>query len=246
MLLRPKWIAGHVLVVALAAVFVALGCWQYGRHLDARDRDRAAASQRAAPSLDAPDVTTLDDTTGRARVSAGGTYDAAHQVLVRGRVRGGAVGVGVLTPLRLDDGTAVLVDRGFVAGTPDAAPPPPPGSVRVAGTARGPQSVQGDERAEPTGTPAVVDRVVPDAIGHTVPYPLRPVWIALDAQDPVPDVDGGDPVPAELAVADDDSDVNHLSYALQWWAFALIPMIGWPILLWRVTQRGRRTRETTG
>lgn len=246
MLLRPKWIAGHVLVVVLATVFVALGFWQFDRHGDARDRERDADARRAAPSLDVADVSTLGDPPdpdrldGRPRVSARGTYDGDRQVLVADRVRDGAVGVGVLTPLLLGDGRAVLVDRGFVAGTADAAAfTVPNGSVRVAGTARGPQSVQGDERSTPSGSPSAVERVVPADIAATLPYPVLSVWIALDAQEPAPSTVAGAPVPAVLEIAGDDDEVDHLSYALQWWAFALIPLIGWPVLLWRVTRRAR-------
>ena len=36
-------------------------------------------------------------------------------MLLRNRVRDGEGGYDVLTPLRLDDGTAVVIDRGWVA-----------------------------------------------------------------------------------------------------------------------------------
>jgi cytochrome oxidase assembly protein ShyY1 len=32
-------------------------------------------------------------------------------------------------------------------------------------------------------------------------------------------------------------DVNHLEYAFQWFAFALIPLVGWPIVLWRISRK---------
>jgi cytochrome oxidase assembly protein ShyY1 len=28
-----------------------------------------------------------------------------------------------------------------------------------------------------------------------------------------------------------------MQYAIQWFAFALIPLIGWPIVLWRIARR---------
>jgi cytochrome oxidase assembly protein ShyY1 len=72
-----------------------------------------------------------------------------------------------------------------------------------------------------------------------VPYRVLDVWIAMDAQDPSPS--SGAPVPAELAAGGDGGyRVDHLSYALQWWAFALIPLIGWPVLLARVRRKQRR------
>ncbi len=55
-------------------------------------------------------------------VTATGTYDPAHEWILSGRSQGGAAGNHVLTPLVLDDGTAVVVDRGWVpldvAGVP--------------------------------------------------------------------------------------------------------------------------------
>ena len=44
-----------------------------------------------------------------------GRWDHTHTVLVRPRVRDGTKGVNVITPLIREDGTTVLVDRGFIS-----------------------------------------------------------------------------------------------------------------------------------
>jgi cytochrome oxidase assembly protein ShyY1 len=234
---------GHVLVATVVAVFIALGFWQYERHLDQRRVERAAAAARDEPSFDVPEITAATDAADRPRVRASGTYDARHQFVVRGRVRGTDTGVGILTPIVLADGSAVLVDRGFVAAAPGVLPAGalevPSGEVQVAGLARAAQSVQGDERAQPAGDPPTVDRVVPATIAAALPYPVLDAWIAMDAQDPAPP--NGAPIPATPAAANGGGyRVNHLSYALQWWAFALIPLIGWPLVVRRAHHKDRR------
>ena len=37
--------------------------------------------------------------------------------------------------------------------------------------------------------------------------------------------------------------VNHMQYAIEWFAFALIPLIGWPIVLVRIARRQQPERE---
>src|ERR671921_1462337 len=73
------------------------------------------------------------------KVTVTGRYDPAHEIQARGRTVDGSVGFEIVTPLVLPDGTAVLVDRGWVPpaeGGAIAAPvasPPPTGTVTVVG-----------------------------------------------------------------------------------------------------------------
>ena len=64
-------------------------------------------------------------------VTATGTYDVSDTVIVRYRTREGASGVDVVVPLVTDSGTALLVDRGWVAadnrGADAGDVPAPPG-----------------------------------------------------------------------------------------------------------------------
>src|SRR4030095_12173014 len=98
------------------AIFVAAGNWQRGR-MDEKARLRAQleAASVAAPVPMPRDVG--DWTTWRFRpVIATGTFDAARQILIDNKVYAGVVGYEVVTPLALNDGRHVLVDRGFVPG----------------------------------------------------------------------------------------------------------------------------------
>ena len=84
-----------------------------------------------------------------------GTYDAAGEVLLRNRVRSGEGGYDVLTPLRLEDGTAVVVDRGWVArndvDTGRASLAPPTGTVTVRGPIAEPRPLQADDTVDERG-----------------------------------------------------------------------------------------------
>ena len=67
------------------------------------------------------------------RVSLRGYYDSAHQFLLDNRSRDSVPGVEVLTPLVLDDGSAVIVNRGWLPFGPTRQDLP---SVAVDGAKR--------------------------------------------------------------------------------------------------------------
>ena len=117
-LLRPRWVAGHLLVLVLSASFIALGFWQLARNDHKQQLVRDARAAFAAP---APDVS--ESVPPGSRVEASGHYDPAHEVLLRNQVHDGKDGDDVLTPLVLADGSAVIVDRGWVAATGDRQAP---------------------------------------------------------------------------------------------------------------------------
>src|SRR5690349_11891712 len=123
-LLKPRWIAFTVFAVVVAGVCFRLAFWQLDR-LEGRryynDLFRAAMTQAPAPVesvLAAPGSGSL---TFR-RVSATGRYDAAAETVLYGRPLDGRPGNHVLTPLVLPDGTAVIVDRGWVPFEPTYPP----------------------------------------------------------------------------------------------------------------------------
>ena len=231
MLFRPRWLAGHALVVFMAGLFIALGIWQYGRHVDERDAKAATRAEYAAP---AP---AFDESVAGEgdRVELTGTY-ASDDVLWRNRVRNGSAGFDVLTPLTLAGGTVVLVDRGWIpratatAGLDTVAPPA--GTVTVRGVMNASRPFRPDDAVEErVGAPSV-PRVDVEQVAIATDATLADVWVVAQFQDPTPGPDG-----PELPQPPDLSSVNHLGYTYQWFALALIPLIGWPIVLWRITRR---------
>jgi cytochrome oxidase assembly protein ShyY1 len=236
-------VAGHLLALVMAVLFVGLGVWQLARN---SHKHELVARERAAYAEPAPDVSTAG-TSARdgARAEARGTFDPAHETVLRNQVRNDSVGVDVLTPLRLADGTAVLVDRGWVrasAANGVNTGPPPGGTAFVHGLVHtsNPLSAQDTVDHLADGRLAV-PRVDLATIGRTLPYRLLPVWIEAQAIEPTPR--GNAPA---LPRPPPPDPVNHLEYAIEWFAFALIPLVGWPIALRRfLRQRKPATSSTT-
>jgi cytochrome oxidase assembly protein ShyY1 len=109
---RPRLWA-LALALAACAAGIALGNWQ----------SRRAEEKRAA----AADLE-------KKRVSLPGVFLAERTVLLDNKIRNHRVGYEVVTPLRLDDASCVLVNRGwFERGASE--PPAPQGRVRVEGVA---------------------------------------------------------------------------------------------------------------
>jgi len=177
------------------------------------------------------------DTLVDRRVEAVGEFDHAHQVVIRGRVYRESPGVYVVTPLFLNGSdTAVLVNRGFVPAA-DAI-------TVVLDTLDEPgrRAVKGIAVAIPSGpdsgVPLVRDgrttwkRLDLAALRARLPYPVLGLSI-LEAPD------GGQPrFPRRLEPLPLD-DGPHLSYAIQWFAFGAIALIGGAILVARERNRPR-------
>jgi cytochrome oxidase assembly protein ShyY1 len=218
-------------VLLFAGGFLALGCWQFARHHDKQDKMRAARAAYAAP---APELTANAPPSGT-RVEVRGAYDADHELLLRDQVHGDDIGLDVLTPVRLTNGGAVIVDRGWV---PVNAPvtPPPAGPVVVRGVARASSSRSGTGEIREISGRISVARVDLAQLSELTNDDVGAVWITAQYQQPAPAADE-----PRLPQPPPPTRVNHMQYALQWWALAAIPIIGWPIVLVGMTRR-RRTR----
>lgn len=245
--LRPKWVVGHVLVVALVATFTSLGFWQLDR-LEVRKQRNADITARAempaAPVTDVvPPGATLDgvgDLQYR-RVTVTGTYDADAGLLVRPRSLDGVSGWHVVTPLVLADGRAVLVTRGFAPLASDLdvvrdAVLPPAGEVTLTGLAFPTQERQGIGPADPEdGVLEELARVDIGRVQQQYERDLLPVYVQLENQVPPQEEDLPRVLPAPVT-----DEGPHLSYAVQWFLFAGVGLVGWPVLLRRTSRDEHR------
>jgi len=111
-----------VLLATAALILASLCVWAGSCQLDRlgqrRARNAAVAARLALPPLNVGRETSPDSARQR-RVVARGTYDFARERVWRLRSFDGTPGVALITPLRLADGSAVFVDRGWVP-SPDA------------------------------------------------------------------------------------------------------------------------------
>jgi surfeit locus 1 family protein len=245
-LFTPKWLALHVLLVVAVIVMINLGFWQLRRLDEKRTRNDEIVDRSSQPvvqiqDLVAPDepVEVGDDLRFRT-VEAVGTYAVDDQFLLRGRDLDGQPGLWVYTPLDLGDGTMVAVNRGWIpAGretdASDVEFPTPEGQVTVRGIV---------EQSFPDPRPAgdqqtTVAHADLEWFDDQVTADAYPVAIRLEEQAPA---QSGD-----LPVALDPPELDegpHLSYAVQWFLFTTVALVGYPILLRRVVQQQEGGRPT--
>src|SRR4051812_43366043 len=118
--LRPKWIVSHVFVLLMCFAMINLGFWQIRRLHEKQTHNRHYRERSSAPAVPVSRLMTPASTTADVhrlefrRVTATGRYRPDQEVLVRGRSQDEAPGSWVLTPLELSDGTAVVVNRGWI------------------------------------------------------------------------------------------------------------------------------------
>jgi surfeit locus 1 family protein len=215
-------------VLALAAVvlFAALGNWQLGRAEE--KRELTGNFSAGGPAIDWP---LLPPGAPRyQRVSLSGHYDPDHQFLLDNMSHESVAGVDVLTPFLLDDGTAVLVNRGWLPfGTTRQDLP----AVAIDGDTR---TVVGrlDELPRPgiwlkappaTGWPRLVQYPKMDELAASLGRPLAARQVLLDPGVP-------DGYVRAWTVTGTSTD-RHLGYAVQWFAFAAVAAAIWFVLSFR-------------
>lgn len=234
-LLSRRWLVALLVAAVFAAVCVLLGRWQYGRYEDRSYHAELVRTSYSAPPVPLDDVLPAgagplpDDQVWR-HVEARGEYDVTAQQLVRNRPQNITYGFEVLVPLVLSDGTAILVDRGWVPNAERAdvlpeVPPAPSGPVTVTGWLRQGEAQLG--RDEVPGQLASIDLPAAErATGHL----LRPAYLVLEAEQ----VPGGGTPERPQPLIEPDTDLGpHFAYALQWWFAAPLGFV----LVWVYARR---------
>ena len=230
--IRPLWILSHVFAVAVIVAFVALGLWQVDRHDGRAERNATVTARRELPTVDVASALseTGDPDELRFRtVFAEGTF-GARDLLVDNRSKDGLPGAWILTPMRLVDGTTLVVNRGFQfsdGGRVDPAPAPQ-GTVSVEGTVTTWEDRSCGVRTGPGGAPVGMACLRRSTAEEAFGSGVLPVVVQSETSEPA----GSDllvPVPAPELDAG-----PHRSYAFQWFAFAAIVAIVYPLILRRV------------
>ncbi len=236
-LLRPKWIAFHLLVVAAIVTMLLLASWQWTRYNDRQEFvDLVETRQAAEPQPLAPLLETESPAAIRVlRVTATGEYLGDDELIQINRTQDGVNGVDAVTPFQIDGGPIVIVNRGFVADGADP-PPPPEGPLTVGGTARTSQVRRTGELTDnQSGRDDEIRRIDLPLIEQRLGYEVAPVYLELIASDP-PSPEPPVPVPAP----DVSGGPPHLSYAVQWCIFSIAVAAGWLL----VVRRAARVRPS--
>ncbi|MFI9650230.1 SURF1 family protein [Streptomyces sp. NPDC052040] len=234
-LLSRQWVILTLVAIALVPTMIELGFWQLHRHehkvaLNTVIGDSLAATPVPAESLTSPGATVAHKDLYR-RVTAKGSFDTAHEVVVRRRTNAdGEVGYHVLTPFVLDDGKVLLVNRGWIP-------------------ANGAQTAFPSIPAPARGEITVTGRLMPDettaesGIKNVQGLPDRQIMLISSGQQALslgkqvlggyieltaPAPKGGSP---ELLPDPEHSDIGpHMAYAVQWWLFSAGVPFGWFVL----------------
>ena len=249
-LVSRRWILFAIIVALLAYFAWWLGEWQFHRLEDRKERNSIVERNESAAPVPADSVLStsrsVSATSEWTRVTATGTYDVEHTVQVRYRTYEGNSGVEVVVPLVTSTGTAVLVDRGWLAtdaATADLSdvPKPPTGTVTVTGWVRA--DATGDSAAVSSeggavSTRAISSRTITAATG-------------LSAYRGFVQLDKESPAPATALRASELPDLGngpHFFYGLQWWFFGVLAVFGFGYLAydeWRILT-GRKAPRRQG
>lgn len=218
------------------ALTSALGMWQLGR-----GHEKAALAARIEQLAHEPAVSVpAQELNARSvelrQVEARGVFEPKYMVLVDNRVRHGVVGYHVVMPLKLGDGNRyVLVNRGWVAGSPDRSRLPevktPPETVVVRGRAVVP-SRRFLELSTHVAEGRVWQNLTLERYREAMPIAIQPFLIQQENEGAPDDGLIREWAPPDLGVE------RHYGYAFQW--FALSALI---LILYLITHV-RRNRET--
>ena len=223
--LRINWV---ILACVLFAVFglVQLGFWQLGRASEKLAIQEALEEQQlesAIPleQLDLDSAQENEENLQNLHVALQGEYLNDHTILVLAQFFESQIGFEVVTPFRLaENGQLVLVSRGWTSGI--LPPNTPPSLSPVEGYL---------ESTAQIFVPGPDQRIIPSQIDASV-WPLRVRNIELDILETVL----GEPLfPFQVRLTEDqpgmlvrhwpesNPDIDtHLSYALQWFTFAVM------------------------
>lgn len=208
--------------VLAAALFVRLGLWQLARLREKVQRNQVIASQRLGAPVQFASLPR--DTAGahyRATVVSG-RFDYDHELVVSFRTHQGSPGAELVTPMRMPGSdTAVLIDRGWVYSPDGASVDRARWRERDSATVVGYVELYAPDltTASPSSDARVVRRLSRREIASRIPYPIAPYYVVATGDS----ADGAHPARRALPVLDEGS---HRTYAMQWFAFALIALFG--------------------
>ena len=223
-------IVPYVIGAILVVQFLALSAWQIGRGLEKKAEQDAFESQAGfTPWSDGMEVRPFQ------KLKATGHFDAGRQVLLENIIINSRLGYYVLTPLRFDDDTPLLlINRGWFERTGAEIDPARlelktsretvrgrAGSLPRAGYRMG-EAIPGD-----SGWPKFAVYPTLDEVAAVIGEPVQPFVLLLD-----PDDDYGF---LRNWVPEDMGPGRHYAYALQWLAMGIV-LAG--LLIWNYRKRG--------
>ena len=214
---------------------VLLSRWQFARLDEVRAQIALVEANYSAAPVPIADLLTpgqpLNPKDEWRSVTVTGTYAADLQVLVRNRTHEGVSGFDIIAPLRDSAGNLFVVDRGWIptaddGRTPSAIPALPTGLVHVDARLRESEPVLAGQ----SDTATLISSIHLAELATQWKQSTYTGAYGLLAEQTPPSPTGA------LSTKPQLSEGNHLSYALQWIAFALLAFVA---LLWAVRNERR-------
>jgi len=232
-----KWLIATVLVLLGTALCIRLGIWQLDRLAQRRAFNSHYIAISQMPPLELVSANGVDLPSMEYRkVTVTGSFDFAHNFVLRNQYYEGQPGYFLLTPLRISDGTGVLIERGWIPASGNKKPSDwnaydLPGQVTINGIIRRDEiqiNTGSSQNSIIAGTEEKIhylNIINLGFIGKQLPYTLLPVFIQPNPQPNLQTL----PYPYQPEI--EISEGPHFGYALQWFAFASILFFGYPFFL---------------
>jgi surfeit locus 1 family protein len=221
---RSKLVVFVAFAIVAAAVCVRLGVWQLHRLGERRARNALVASRLDSAIVEIKDLPRDSASARFRRIRATGIPDYDHELIYATRTRQGSPGVNLLTPVRLSTSdTAILVDRGWVYSPDGSTVDESKWRDRDSSFTGYVEELPSRGGAMFASRPNVVARLSYDAVAKALPYPIAPLYVVALASGN--DTASAPDKIARLTVPPLDEG-PHLSYAIQWFAFATVALVG--------------------
>jgi surfeit locus 1 family protein len=236
--MRRSTILFVLLAFCAAALFVTLGLWQLDRRIQRRARNAIITARIRTAPVALANLGGDTSTTHYRRVRVSGQPDFDRDLALTFRGNMGSPGVDILTPVRSSgNDSAVLVNRGWIY-SPDGM------TADLSRWRESDTTFAGYVEEFETGSRSDsvrrngIRRMDYAAIARVLPYPIRKFYIVATTDSAPTNTTGV--VRLKPPVLDDGP---HLSYAIQWFAFATIAVVGAGIIAARSLPRWRSSGQ---
>ncbi len=171
-------------------------------------------------------------------IALSGKYIKKDSIIISNRTFNGVPGFWLLTPFQLSSSQIIVVNRGWLPISAENYIDSNTSVIDLIGILRKTELATGLQRAD--ASQGVLESLArPDLARYEdqLSYEIFPMYIQLTGQNP----QQADGFPKILDLPE-FSEGQHLSYAVQWFIFARIAAIGYPLVLWSYS-KGRGTKK---
>ena len=243
-LFSPRWILIHLGVALLIVTMINLAFWQLHRLDEKKTFNARVTANTSKPIADYTKAVPATLSSEWSRAAFTGSYDTEHSITIINRSQDGAAGYDIAVPFTNEDGTVILVNRGFVPLSM-TAPKTTSERLTIVGYIRASQkrgAVGAIDSTDPTNTE--FHRFdLPLIAKATKTELLTTSFVQLIKEDPA----STSQWPSAVAMPE-LNEGSHLSYAVQWFFFSATAFTAWVFVVRRKLREplsGQAAQEQT-